>query len=407
MCGRTVEQFSALREAVRRAAAPTRTPHIHRRRAHATSYLLSAVQTPVPSPAAAAAADRPPDRYVVRPASVVAELLGAAELGEDELLLRLRELGLITYPSPLLGGLLEKLPDVLQFEVLARLDPTDVVVFGQVGRACRAAVVAFGVPQEEEVEGWSDDSDDEGTQGGPLLLRLQDFVGSVERLAWAKARGCPWDESVCAYAARGGQLATGGTAVGLGTRSAGVYARRFGRAPGGAAVGAGARVRVGRAHMRARRYGRTPGGAEVGAREWVPVEHIHLFSRRGGRAPECVEVGARAWVPVGFGDMHMCRCGRPSGGDEVGAGAPLPMDRAYVLLCSEGRVPACAEVGAGARLPVDCGDARRGRNQGIFRQPSFVRLRLTAAAEHPELTTNCRGRRSGRRQYDHMTMRHL
>jgi hypothetical protein len=157
------------------------------------------------APAAAAAADLHPDRYVVRPAGVLADLLGAAEFGEDELLLRLRELGLITYPSPLLGGLLEKVAEVLQVEVLAQLDPTDLVLFGQVGRACRAAVVAFGVPQEE-VERWSDVSDDEGSEGGALLLRVEKFVGSVERLAWAKASGCPWDESVCLYAARGGHL---------------------------------------------------------------------------------------------------------------------------------------------------------------------------------------------------------
>ena len=35
---------------------------------------------------AAAAADRPPDRYLVRPAGVLAELLGDSEIGEDELL---------------------------------------------------------------------------------------------------------------------------------------------------------------------------------------------------------------------------------------------------------------------------------------------------------------------------------
>jgi hypothetical protein len=55
-------------------------------------------------------------------------------LGEDELLLRLQELGLTTYPSPLLGGLTEKLPEVLAAEVLARLEPTDLVLFGQAGR---------------------------------------------------------------------------------------------------------------------------------------------------------------------------------------------------------------------------------------------------------------------------------
>ena len=95
--------------------------------------------------------------------------------------------------------------DVLAVEVLTRLDPTDLVLFGQAGRACRAAVVAFGVPQEEV--NINDDSDDsEGAEGGLLLLRVRDFVGSVERLAWAKARGCPWVDRICAWAARHGHL---------------------------------------------------------------------------------------------------------------------------------------------------------------------------------------------------------
>jgi hypothetical protein len=65
-------------------------------------------------------------------------------------------------------------------------------------------MVAFGVPQEEET---SDDSDDEGTEGGPLLRRVGDFVGSVVRLAWAKERGCSWDEDICVWeAARFGHL---------------------------------------------------------------------------------------------------------------------------------------------------------------------------------------------------------
>ena len=147
----------------------------------------------------------------VRPAGVLTDLFGDSEMGEDQLLLRLREVGLIAYPSPLLRPLREEWPDVLAVEVLARLHPTDLVVFGQAARACRAAVVAFGVPQEE-VE-TSDNSDDEGTgggdegiEGGPLLLRVQDFVGSVERLAWARARGCPWDTRICQVAAEDGHL---------------------------------------------------------------------------------------------------------------------------------------------------------------------------------------------------------
>jgi len=80
------------------------------------------------------------------------------------LLLRLRELGLITYPAPLLGGLLEKLPEVLAAEVLARLVPTDMLLFGQAGRACRAAVVALSVQQaagEESVEQGEEEEDEE------------------------------------------------------------------------------------------------------------------------------------------------------------------------------------------------------------------------------------------------------
>jgi len=157
--------------------------------------------------APAAAADRPPDRYVVRPAGVLAELLGSADVGEEELLLRLRELGLITYPSPLLKGLTEGLPELLAAEVLTRLDPTDVVLFGQADRACRAAVVASGAPKEERWW-WIDNegNEGEGFEGGPLCLRVSNFVGSIERLAWAKEMGCQWDEWICEFAAEGGNL---------------------------------------------------------------------------------------------------------------------------------------------------------------------------------------------------------
>jgi len=280
------------------------------------------MQNPVLTPAAAAAAtaagDRSPDCYVVRPSGVLAEILGAAELGEDELLLRLRELELITYPSPLLGGLLEKVPEVLAAEVLAQLGPTDLVLFGQVGRACRGAVVAFGVPQEETT---SDGNDDEGTEmGGPLLLRVGNFVGSVERLAWAKESGCPWAESICAYRRPG-------RAPGAAEVCAGVLSRRLGRAPGGAAVGAGARVRVGRADVHVRRSGRPPGAVALGARAWVPVGFIHLSARRGGRAPARAVVCAGARLPVGYEDVYSRRFGRAPGSSEVGAGARLSVDR--------------------------------------------------------------------------------
>jgi len=96
-----------------------------------------------PAPAAASAGDPCPSRYVVRLSSALAALLGrgeGAELWEDEVVGMLREHGLLTYPSPLLGGLLEKVPEVLEKEVLARLDATDHAMIAQVARPWLAAV---------------------------------------------------------------------------------------------------------------------------------------------------------------------------------------------------------------------------------------------------------------------------
>ena len=124
---------------------------------------------------------------------------------EDRVLRRLREAGLISYPSPLLLRLLEELPEVLAAEVLSRLDPVDLVLFGQAGRACWAAVLASGLPRVPQflVE-------------GAARLRLADFCTSVDRLAWANRNGCTWDagssyyngpgQNPCALAARGGHL---------------------------------------------------------------------------------------------------------------------------------------------------------------------------------------------------------
>jgi hypothetical protein len=139
--------------------------------------------------------ERPPDRYVVRLSGALAALLGRAagtELPEDDLLGWLRAAGLITYPSPLLVGLLEKLPEVLAAEVLPRLGRTDLAMFARVGSASRAAVVASGLPRAG------------ATVGVPLNIR--GFCRPVERLAWAKANECPWVAKMCALATRSGRL---------------------------------------------------------------------------------------------------------------------------------------------------------------------------------------------------------
>ena len=135
---------------------------------------------------------------------VVGQAEGAeVGLDEDELLSGLRATGMITYPSPLLGGLLEDLPEVLVAEVLRRLDPTALTMLAQVGRPWLAAVLASELPRL--------------SKGVRVRLQLEGFCTSVERLAWAKANGCMWGEPTydgwiwqnnpCALAAAGGRLA--------------------------------------------------------------------------------------------------------------------------------------------------------------------------------------------------------
>ena len=80
----------------------------------------------------------------------------------------------------------------------ARLYPADRAVLGQVGRAFRAMVErGAGVKMSPPLPC-------AGKSAG-VPLKLVDFVGSVARLAWAKANGCPWgDERTSALAAHGG-----------------------------------------------------------------------------------------------------------------------------------------------------------------------------------------------------------
>ena len=68
--------------------------------------------------------------------------------------------------------------DLFQKEVLERLDPTDRTMLAQVGRPWLAAVLASGLPRLPK---WP-----------RVRLQLEEFCTSGERLAWAKANGCPW-----------------------------------------------------------------------------------------------------------------------------------------------------------------------------------------------------------------------
>ena len=73
------------------------------------------------------------------------------------------------------------------------LDPITLAVFGQVGQACRDAVLRS---PELSCAG--------RTVGGEF--RVEDFVESVKWLAWAKDNGCRWDAHTGAAVAQGGRL---------------------------------------------------------------------------------------------------------------------------------------------------------------------------------------------------------
>ena len=95
--------------------------------------------------------------------------------------------------TPPLLALLEASPEFFKMEVLERLDPTDLTLFASVGKAARSAVVASGLPRA-------------GTTAG-MPLKVDDFVGSVALLAWAKDNGCPWTAETFGAIGEGGNMA--------------------------------------------------------------------------------------------------------------------------------------------------------------------------------------------------------
>jgi len=100
--------------------------------------------------------------------------------------------------SPLVD-LLERFPDLLAQKVLAHLDPIDRTFLAQAGSACRAAVAASDLPRAGTRRAVM------GKKVWVVTHKLKEFT-SVERLAWAKASGCPWGARTCSLVARGGCL---------------------------------------------------------------------------------------------------------------------------------------------------------------------------------------------------------
>ena len=97
---------------------------------------------------------------------------------------------------PLLERFAAVARDVLYVHILPRLYSGDLAVLATVNRKMRDVV--FDSPVDHDVR--------DVAAVRRELGRMPNFVGSVSRLAWAKERGCPWDENTCAKAAEGGHL---------------------------------------------------------------------------------------------------------------------------------------------------------------------------------------------------------
>ena len=158
----------------------------------------------------------------------------------------------------LLLRVLQELPDLFFEEVLRRLGPTDRTMLAQVGWVWSAAVLASGFPR------WP--------TGSTVRLRLRDFCTSVERLSWARANGLCWVVPNLDY---------------TGLNSPCAFAACLRGAPGGVAVGAGARLPVGLGHVCMGRSRRAHGGVAVGVGARCPVGRgLRACIRRCRRAPE-------------------------------------------------------------------------------------------------------------------------
>jgi hypothetical protein len=102
--------------------------------------------------------------------------------------------------SPLLD-LLERFPDLFEKYVLEHPDPTARASLAGAGSAFLdvvfpRSIFPFGLPRAQE------------TTGGfaARVFTLGDYLGTAERLAWAKANGCPWSWRTCAHAAEQGNV---------------------------------------------------------------------------------------------------------------------------------------------------------------------------------------------------------
>ena len=88
--------------------------------------------------------------------------------------------------------------DVFTEHVLSRLDDGDLAVLATVNRKMRDVVFDSHVEYADGVK--------DVAAVRRELARVPNFVGSVGRLAWAKERGCPWEEETFNCIVRGGNV---------------------------------------------------------------------------------------------------------------------------------------------------------------------------------------------------------
>ena len=130
--------------------------------------------------------------------------------------------------------------DLVEKEILSRVDPADRAFFAQASHGCRAVLLASELPcagtrvgmrpltspgrarlagalraatyghTKGNVEHLKSlgyvASSDLPRAGGVVRLEFKEFCTSAGRLAWAKAKGCRWDAWTCTVAAQGGNL---------------------------------------------------------------------------------------------------------------------------------------------------------------------------------------------------------
>jgi hypothetical protein len=119
----------------------------------------------------------------------LAGLLSRAEVSKSSNLTAV--VSMTDHDPPTLTRLAEQLPGLFAREVLPRKDATTLAMLAETSRTFRAAVASSGIPR---------------VRHRSKRLKREEFCSSVERLAWAKSRGCPWNVVTCALIAEGGHL---------------------------------------------------------------------------------------------------------------------------------------------------------------------------------------------------------